>query len=76
MIHLIASDSAAPIDLPAWCHLTGHAHPGPIPAARPTYAMRTVPARAPTDPASPWRLKGTAFSGTGPDSRRPSLSSR
>ena len=24
VIHLIASDPAAPIDLPAWCHLTGH----------------------------------------------------
>jgi tRNA 2-thiouridine synthesizing protein A len=37
VIHLIASDPAAPIDLPAWCHLTGHAYLGPIPAAtRPT----------------------------------------
>ena len=45
VIHLIASDPAAPVDLPAWCHLTGHAYLGPVPAARPTYAMRTVPAR-------------------------------
>jgi tRNA 2-thiouridine synthesizing protein A len=41
VIHLIASDPAAPLDLPAWCHLTGHAYLGPVPAARPTYAMRT-----------------------------------
>jgi tRNA 2-thiouridine synthesizing protein A len=54
--HLIASDPAAPIDLPAWCHLTGHSYLGPVPAAgRPTYAMRTASAPLPTDPASPWR---------------------
>jgi len=53
-IHLIASDPAAPIDLPAWCHLTGHAYLGPVPAAaRPTYMTRTVSAPAVTDPASP-----------------------
>jgi tRNA 2-thiouridine synthesizing protein A len=26
IIHLIAWDPAASIDLPAWCHLTGHAY--------------------------------------------------
>jgi len=57
VIHLIASDPAAPVDLPAWCHLTGHAYLGPVPALRPTYAMRTVPAPAGTDPASPWRRR-------------------
>jgi hypothetical protein len=37
VIHLIASDPAAPVDLPAWCHLTGHAYLGPVPApGRPT----------------------------------------
>ncbi|TDD64635.1 sulfurtransferase TusA family protein, partial [Actinomadura darangshiensis] len=30
VIHLIASDPAAPIDLPAWCHLTGHTYLGPL----------------------------------------------
>jgi tRNA 2-thiouridine synthesizing protein A len=58
VIHLIASNPAAPIDLPAWCHLTGHAYLGPVPAAvRPTYAIRTVPAPVPTDPASTWRRR-------------------
>jgi tRNA 2-thiouridine synthesizing protein A len=57
VIHLIASDPAAPLDLPAWCHLTGHSYLGAVPAARPTYAMRTVPAPAGTDPASPWRRR-------------------
>jgi len=57
VIHLIASDPAAPLDLPAWCYLTGHAYLGPVSAARPTYAMRTSPAPADTDPASPWRRR-------------------
>src|SRR5258708_5514974 len=50
LIHLIASDPAAPIDLPAWCHLTGHAYLGPLRATRtPTYAMRS-PAQRVEDP--------------------------
>jgi tRNA 2-thiouridine synthesizing protein A len=55
VVHLIAGDPAAPIDLPAWCHLTGHAYLGPVPATRPTYAIRSVHAPAATDPAHPWR---------------------
>ncbi len=35
VIHLIATDPAAPLDLPAWCHLTGHTYLGPIPTAGP-----------------------------------------
>jgi tRNA 2-thiouridine synthesizing protein A len=55
-VHLIATDPAASIDLPAWCHLTGHTYLGPvINATRPTYAMCTVSAPAATDPGSPWR---------------------
>jgi hypothetical protein len=23
-VHVIATDTAAPLDLPAWCHMTGH----------------------------------------------------
>jgi tRNA 2-thiouridine synthesizing protein A len=58
MVHLIASDPAAPIDLPAWCHLTGHTYLGSVPAtATPTYAMRTAARAAVTDPASPWRRR-------------------
>ena len=55
VIHLIASDPAAPIDLPAWCHLTGHAYLGPIRAASPTYALRTTATAVATHYASPWR---------------------
>jgi tRNA 2-thiouridine synthesizing protein A len=55
IIHLTASDPAAPIDLPAWCHLSGHAYLGAIPAAMPAYALRTISAPVTTDPDSPWR---------------------
>ena len=41
VVHLIATDPAAPLDLPAWCHLTGHTYLGPLPtASRPTYAIQ------------------------------------
>ena len=55
VIHLVASDPAALIVLPAWCHLTGHAYLGSIPAVSPTDALRTTAAPAATHPASPWR---------------------
>lgn len=56
VVHLIASDPAAPIDLPAWCHLTGHAYLGPLDgAATPTYALRVAADARPTSPESPWR---------------------
>jgi tRNA 2-thiouridine synthesizing protein A len=32
LVHLTASDPAAPAGLPAWCHLTGHAYLGAVPA--------------------------------------------
>ncbi|HZM80636.1 MAG TPA: hypothetical protein VFC19_33355 [Candidatus Limnocylindrales bacterium] len=58
IVHLIATDPAAPIDLPAWCHLTGHEYLGPLQGARPpTYVLRlTATARA-TDPAKPWHRR-------------------
>jgi tRNA 2-thiouridine synthesizing protein A len=53
VIHLIVSDPAASIDLPAWYHLTGHAYLGSNRAATPTYALRATAAPFATDPASP-----------------------
>ncbi|MER7547359.1 sulfurtransferase TusA family protein [Actinomadura sp.] len=56
VVHLIALDPAAPIDLPAWCHLTGHAYLGPVERApAPTYALRVAADPRPTSPESPWR---------------------
>jgi len=56
VIHLISHDPAAPLDLAAWCHRTGHAYLGSVPGATPTYALRTSAACRPTQPHSPWRL--------------------
>lgn len=55
VIHLIATDPAAPLDLPAWCHLTGHTYLGPVAGERPTYAVRVVAGSRPTSAAHPWR---------------------
>ncbi|MFD0904969.1 sulfurtransferase TusA family protein [Actinomadura sediminis] len=56
IVHLMATDPAAPIDLPAWCHLTGHAYLGPLDdAPTPTYALRVTENAVPTHPKSPWR---------------------
>jgi hypothetical protein len=53
-VHVIATDPAAPLDLPAWCHMTGHTYLGPVPGERPVYALRlTADARA-TRPDAPW----------------------
>ncbi|REE96438.1 sulfurtransferase TusA family protein [Thermomonospora umbrina] len=58
-IHLIASDPAAPLDLAAWCHMTGHEYLGPVTETSPgpaTYALRVGGDARPTDPERPWRL--------------------
>ena len=56
VVHLIATDPAAPLDLPAWCHLTGHTYLGPVATTgRPTYAMQVTGDASDTHPAHPWR---------------------
>ena len=54
VIHLITTDPAAPLDLPAWCHLTGHAYRGPVPGERPTYAVEVAADATPTTVDRPW----------------------
>jgi len=58
-IRLVATDPAAAIDLPAWCHLTGHAYVGSghQDDGRPHYDMRTVAKPHDIEPDLPWRLK-------------------
>jgi tRNA 2-thiouridine synthesizing protein A len=61
VIHLIATDPAAPLDLPAWCHLTGHSYLGPVPeTGRPTYAVQVTAGAAITDPDHAWRPASAA----------------
>ena len=58
LVHLIATDPAAPIDLPAWCHLTGHQYLGPLEDAQPpTYVMRLNETACRIDPAKPWHRR-------------------
>ena len=55
VVHLTSTDPVAPIDLPAWCRLTGHVYLGPVePAPRPTYAIEVAASPTPTDPDKPW----------------------
>ena len=56
IIHLITTDPVAPIDLPAWCRMTGHSYLGPVPGHdRPCYAVSVTASATPTQPGSPWR---------------------
>ncbi|MFF5262849.1 sulfurtransferase TusA family protein [Actinomadura viridis] len=65
VVHLIAADPAAPLDLAAWCHMTGHEYLGTVPPPYgtvpppygdvPAYGLRVAAAARPTEPDSPWR---------------------
>ncbi|MFF3544406.1 sulfurtransferase TusA family protein [Streptomyces platensis] len=57
VVHVIATDPAAPLDLPAWCHMTGHHYLGPVhddPESS-VYALRLSAGARPTRPDAPWR---------------------
>jgi tRNA 2-thiouridine synthesizing protein A len=55
VVHVIATDPAAPLDLPAWCHMTGHTYLGPLPdPVRDVYALRLTTAAVATRPDAPW----------------------
>jgi tRNA 2-thiouridine synthesizing protein A len=56
VVHVIATDPAAPLDLPAWCHMTGHTYLGPVPGddSRPVYALWLTAGARPTRPDAPW----------------------
>ena len=63
-IRLVATDPAAAVDLPAWCHLTGHQFVGAGRQVdgRAHYDLRTTSQPKPTQPDHPWRLVGAAGS--------------
>ncbi|WP_028659929.1 sulfurtransferase TusA family protein [Nocardioides insulae] len=55
VVHLQTTDPVAPIDLPAWCRMTGHTYLGPMPdEGVPRYGVRISAAAAPTRPDAPW----------------------
>ena len=54
-VGIITTDPAAPIDIPAWCHLTGHQYVGPaaeFPAG--TYLVELTASARAVDPDRPW----------------------
>ncbi|MEI5519856.1 sulfurtransferase TusA family protein [Streptomyces brasiliscabiei] len=65
VVQVIATDPAAPLDLPAWCHMTGHhylghvadpALAGPVAGDRQTYALRLTADTRTTRPDAPWHM--------------------
>ncbi|WP_244941802.1 sulfurtransferase TusA family protein [Streptomyces rubrogriseus] len=61
IVHVIATDPAAPLDLRAWCHMTGHHYLGPVPEpGRDVYALRLTPQPMATRPRAPWRRLGVS----------------
>jgi TusA-related sulfurtransferase len=55
LVHVTTTDPAAPLDLPAWCDLTGHRYLGEVPGAYPpTHAVVVAEAPRPTRPGRPW----------------------
>ncbi|MGQ0843463.1 MAG: sulfurtransferase TusA family protein [Sporichthyaceae bacterium] len=59
VVHVIATDPAAPLDLPAWCHLTGHQYLGVLPIRQPPVHVLQVGASPRVcEPTRPWHLAG------------------
>lgn len=57
VVHLETSDPIAPIDLPAWCRMTGHDYLGLVTHEDvPRYGVRVPSEAKETDPEFPWRL--------------------
>jgi tRNA 2-thiouridine synthesizing protein A len=59
VVTVAADDPAAPIDLPAWCHLTGHTYLGSQTSERGTiYLIRVGEATASVALLRPWLRPG------------------
>jgi len=59
VVHVIATDPAAPLDLPAWCHMTGHTYLGPVPDPdREVYGLRLTAGALTTRSDAPWHSDG------------------
>ena len=61
VVRLVATDPAAPLDIPAWCHLTGHGYLGKGFGAdgRAHYDLEVSAQPRHTRPGSPWRVSTT-----------------
>jgi tRNA 2-thiouridine synthesizing protein A len=59
VVHVVATDPAAPLDLAVWCHMTGHTYLGPVPdPGRTVFALRLAADARAARPDAPWRLAG------------------
>ncbi len=59
-ISIATTDPAAAIDIPAWCHLTGHRYRGSAHADQAGPFIVTLVGQAhPVDPRRPWRSIAT-----------------
>ncbi|MEU1227856.1 sulfurtransferase TusA family protein [Streptomyces sp. NPDC005828] len=58
VVHVVATDPAAPLDLPAWCHMTGHEYLGRVGADSPVFALRLTADALPTRSDAPWHRAG------------------
>ncbi|MEV0372456.1 sulfurtransferase TusA family protein [Streptomyces sp. NPDC050636] len=59
VVYIIATDPATPLDLAAWCHMTGHSYLGPVPdPSQAVYALRLTADARPTRPDTPWHSAG------------------
>jgi tRNA 2-thiouridine synthesizing protein A len=60
VVHVIATDPAASLALPAWCHMTGHRYLGPVPDdERPVFALQLASDALPTRADAPWHSAST-----------------
>lgn len=62
-LRLLATDPAASVDLPAWCHLTGHHYVGHGRTTQgvPYYDVRTSASARLTSATHPWRTDSPRF---------------
>lgn len=58
LVHLSTTDPVAPIDLPAWCRLTGHTYRGVADdGPPPVYAVQVTGSPVPTREDRPWHTR-------------------
>lgn len=59
VVHVITTDPAAPLDLPAWCFLIGHHYLGVLPTRQsPVHVLQVGDSPLASEPARPWHLAG------------------
>jgi tRNA 2-thiouridine synthesizing protein A len=68
VVHILTTDPAAPLDLNAWCHLTGHSYNGAKTDETPAVHVLTVTAQPRRTRADrPWHPADSPPPGPDPD---------